>query len=191
MAGRRLLIVIDCQRDFVEGPLGFAEAAALEAPVCEAARACVAEGGDVLFLLDSHEQKYLLTREGRRNPVKHAIKGTPGHALYGKLARLADELTLIQRHAGGRIAPAAYVAEKGAAGGLSAAEIVGQKGPYAVVELCGIETQLSLLCTAVIAAAASPESEILVRRRLVACADREALEASLAMIARLGGKVIP
>ncbi|MBP5618810.1 MAG: isochorismatase family protein [Clostridia bacterium] len=190
MAARRLLVVVDYQRDLVEGPLGFAAAAALEAPLCEAARACAAEGGEVAFLLDTHEQKYLLTREGRTRPVKHAIKGTPGHELYGKVGRLAADLTSVQRRADGRIAPAAVLLEKPAAGGLSLAEYLQKERPYSVIELSGIDTQGSLLAAAVIAQAASPESEIRVDRRRVASADEEALAAALAAIARLGGRVV-
>ena len=190
MAGRRLLVVIDYQRDLVEGPLGFPAAAALEAPLCEAIRACAAEGGEVAFLLDTHEQKYLLTREGRTRPVKHAIRSTPGHDLYGKVGRLAADLTSVQRRADGRIAPAAVLLEKPAAGGLTLAAYLQKARPYPVIELSGIDTQGSLPAAAVIAQAASPESEIRVDRRLIAAPDGEALAASLAMIARLGGRVV-
>ena len=190
MAVRRLLVVIDYQRDLVEGPLGFAAAAALEAPLCEAIRACVAQGGEVAFLMDIHEQKYLLTREGRARPVKHAIRGTPGHDLFGKVGRLAADLTPVQRRADGRIAPAAVLLEKPAAGGISLADYLQKERPFAVVELCGIDTQGSLLAAAVIAQAASPESEIRVDRRLTDAADRETLAATFAAIIRLGGRVV-
>ena len=189
MAGRRLLVVVDYQRDLVEGPLGFDAAVALETPLWEAARACAAQGGDVAFLMDTHEQKYLLTREGRTRPVKHTIRGTPGWQLYGRLARLAADLTSVQRRPDGRIAPAAALLEKPAPGGLSLADYIREKGPFAVVELCGVETQFSLLSAAVIARAASPESEIRVDRSLVADNDPAALEASLAMLTRLGATV--
>ena len=189
MAGRQLLVVVDYQRDLVEGTLGFEGARALEAPLCEAVRACVAAGGDVVFLLDTHEQKYLLTREGRHRPVKHAIAGTPGHDLFGKLARLAADLSTAQRRPDGRIAPAAVVLEKPAPGGLSLADHLKNARPYAVIELCGLETQQAVLAAAVVAQAASPDSEIRVDRRRVAAPDEEALDASLSLIARLGGTV--
>ena len=174
MARRRLLVVVDYQRDLVEGPLGFDAARALEKPLGQALRGVVAEGGEAVVLMDTHEQKYLLTPEGRVRPVKHTIRGTPGWALSGKLDRFA---------------PAAPLLEKAAPGGTALADYIRQKGPFAVIELCGIDSQGGVLAAAVIAQAAAPESEILVDRRLVA-AHAVATEATFVLLKRLGVRVI-
>ena len=92
MIAKKLLVVVDYQRDFVDGSLGFEAAKLLEDPICERVSEYYANGGDVVFTMDTHEQKYLLTNEGKHLPVKHCIKGTPGWELYGETARACAEV---------------------------------------------------------------------------------------------------
>lgn len=42
--------------------------------------------GRVFYTLDTHEDDYLSTQEGKHLPIPHCIKGTPGHDVYGKTA---------------------------------------------------------------------------------------------------------
>ena len=109
MASKKLLIVVDYQRDFVDGSLGFAGAEKLEQPICDKIREYTAAGDDVIFTMDTHEQKYLLTNEGRHLPVKHCIKGTPGWPLYGKVADLAAGRTHIEKPSFGSVALAEWL----------------------------------------------------------------------------------
>lgn len=164
MAGKKLLIVVDYQRDFVDGSLGFAGAEKLEQPICDKIRGYTAAGDDVIFTMDTHEQKYLLTNEGKHLPVKHCIKGTPGWQLYGKVADLAAGRTLIEKPTFGSVALAEWLKGK----------------HYSVIELCGLVSSICVISNAVIAKAASPESEIIVDARCTAGADerlhREALD---------------
>ena len=72
----KILIVVDMQKDFIDGALGTAEAAAIVAAV--AARIAAGRGELVLFTQDTHGADYLDTPEGKKLPVPHCIKGTPG-----------------------------------------------------------------------------------------------------------------
>ena len=83
------LIVVDFQNDFVCGSLGFPAARELDGRICEKIAAARAEGGEVVFTLDTHFADYLETQEGRRLPVEHCIKGTEGHLIYGQTAKAA------------------------------------------------------------------------------------------------------
>ena len=73
----KLLVVIDMQNDFVTGVLGTKEAQEILPLVNEK----IAQAQRVIYTLDTHEENYLSTQEGRKLPVPHCIKGTWGHAL--------------------------------------------------------------------------------------------------------------
>ncbi|MBE6980751.1 MAG: cysteine hydrolase [Ruminococcaceae bacterium] len=75
---KELLIVVDMQKDFVDGALGTAEAVAIVNNVAEKIRGF---SGDIIVTYDTHGENYLQTREGRYLPVPHCIKGTAGWEL--------------------------------------------------------------------------------------------------------------
>lgn len=82
---KRLLVVIDYQKDFVDGALGFKKAETLEDGIYNKVKEYLDNGDKVLFTYDTHYKNYLETREGKNLPVVHCIEGTDGHELYGKL----------------------------------------------------------------------------------------------------------
>ena len=65
------LFVIDYQKDFVDGALGFPGAEKIDAAI--AARVREYGPGRVWFTRDTHFDDYLSTREGRHLPVPHCI----------------------------------------------------------------------------------------------------------------------
>ncbi|MCL2397742.1 MAG: cysteine hydrolase [Defluviitaleaceae bacterium] len=71
-----VLIVVDMQKDFIDGTLGTNEALAVVANA--AARISCGRGELVLFTQDTHGDDYLDTPEGKKLPVTHCIKGTVG-----------------------------------------------------------------------------------------------------------------
>lgn len=92
---RKLLVVIDYQKDFVDGTLGFEKAKTLEQGICDKVNKYLQNGDKVLFTYDTHYKDYLQTREGKNLPVSHCIKGTNGHNLYEKIKDFsASENTL-------------------------------------------------------------------------------------------------
>ena len=86
----RYLFVIDYQKDFVDGALGFPGAEKLDEKIAAKVRAY--GPGKVLFTRDTHFDNYLQTREGRNLPVVHCIKGTPGWEIYGETAKALEEV---------------------------------------------------------------------------------------------------
>jgi len=72
----KYLIVIDMQKDFVDGSLGTPEAQAIVPNVEKKA----ADGNydKVLFTFDTHYENYMNTLEGKKLPVPHCVKGTAG-----------------------------------------------------------------------------------------------------------------
>ena len=89
----KALVVVDYQVDFVSGALGFPGAEKLEPVILGKIEDCRRNSGQVVFTLDTHGEDYLSTAEGRKLPIPHCIKGTPGHGLYGGLADLLKRLS--------------------------------------------------------------------------------------------------
>ena len=81
-----ILIVVDMQKDFVDGALGTVEAAAIVPAVAEKIRAYRAAGDVVIATRDTHEENYLSTQEGRFLPVVHCVRGTAGWQLDAAVA---------------------------------------------------------------------------------------------------------
>lgn len=81
----KLLVVIDYQKDFVDGALGFKKAETLEDGIYYKIKDYLRNGHKVVFTYDTHYDNYLETREGKSLPVPHCYINTEGHKLYGKL----------------------------------------------------------------------------------------------------------
>ena len=81
----QFLIVVDMQKDFVDGALGSPEAVAVVPAVCEKIRAF---DGDVIVTYDTHAADYLHTAEGVKLPVPHCIKDTDGWQIRAELDAL-------------------------------------------------------------------------------------------------------
>ncbi len=81
----KLLVVIDYQKDFVDGALGFKKAETLEQGIYDKVKKYLENGHKVLFTYDTHFENYLETREGKNLPVPHCYINTESHELYGKL----------------------------------------------------------------------------------------------------------
>ena len=73
---KKLLLIIDYQKDFVDGTLGFPGAEMLDGPIAQKIAAYRASGDDIAFTLDTHGEDYLLTQEGRKLPVAPAGRST-------------------------------------------------------------------------------------------------------------------
>lgn len=144
---KRLLLVIDFQKDFVDGALGFPGADALDGPITQKIAQYRASGDDVLFTLDTHGPDYPDTQEGKRLPVPHCLRGSPGWESYGQVGRSRQ--------------PGDTAVEKAAFPSLELGSWLRGK-EYERVELVGLVSYICVLSNAVVAKAALPEAEIVV-----------------------------
>ncbi len=152
----RVLIVVDYQNDFVNGALGFPGAEALADPIVERIREYRKNGDDIIFTVDTHDEDYMDTQEGRKLPVAHCIRETEGWYLYDKVAQASkdkDEFFC-----------------KATFPSLEMGQWL-EESEYAQVELCGLVSHICVLSNAVIAKAALPEAEIVVDAALTASPD--------------------
>ena len=85
---KRFLVVVDMQKDFVDGSLGSKEACAIVPAAAERIRSF---DGEIFATFDTHFKNYMETAEGRKLPVPHCIKGTDGWALNAEIAKALDE----------------------------------------------------------------------------------------------------
>lgn len=158
---KKLLIVVDMQRDFVDGSLGTQEAQAIVPLVKERILKAGEEGWEVLFTRDTHPADYLQTQEGRNLPVEHCIQGTEGWEIVDELSGFVGRV--IDKPAFGSLELMEYVAE----------------GGYGEVELVGLCTDICVVSNALLIKAAAPELQVKVRRSCCAGVTPASHEAAL------------
>lgn len=156
---KRLLIVVDYQNDFVNGSLGFEKASLLEETICEKIMEYKNNHHDVIYTFDTHNENYLETQEGKNLPVSHCIKGTTGHKLYGKVAKLFDKE--IDKYFEKNTFPSLELA------------LYLQKCHYDEIEFCGLVTNICILCNIVMAKSALPEAKIIINQNATSSFDQK------------------
>lgn len=75
---KKTLIVVDMQKDFIDGALGSKEAVAIVENVKNKIAQYVKNRDEIIFTRDTHQSDYLSTNEGKNLPVEHCIQGTDG-----------------------------------------------------------------------------------------------------------------
>ena len=172
---KRLLLVIDYQKDFVDGSLGFPEAVAIDGAIARKIREYRSRGDVVAFTFDTHTPAYLDSQEGHHLPVTHCVQGTPGWELYGETGSLR--------------VPEDRVFTKPAFGSAELLDWL-RRQPFSAIELCGVVTNICVLSNAVIAKTAQPETPVRVDARCVAGNDPALHDAALAIFASIHVEVL-
>ena len=171
---KKLLVVVDYQKDFVDGALGFAQAAALEQPIADKVEAYRRAGHAVAFTLDTHQADYLSTQEGKNLPVRHCVLGSDGHGLYGRVAGLPQQ--------------GDKVFEKPAFGSAELFDFL-RREAFDSIELVGLVSNICVLANAVLAKTALPEAMIEVDALCTASFDQALHRAALDVLEGLQVRV--
>ena len=176
----KILVVIDYQKDFVDGALGFDEAKILERGIYNKVNEYLKSDHKVLFTYDTHLENYLETREGKNLPVVHCIKGTEGHELYGDLKEFKNRENTI------------HIEKYGF--GLSPEDIIklnNELGSFVnEIEIVGVVTNICVVSNFVMFQSQFREANIKVDASLCASFDKELHNKTLDIIEGLQGKVI-
>ncbi len=137
----KVLVVVDYQNDFVDGSLGFNQSENIAGNIYTLVVNALRNGDLVVFTKDTHGEDYLETREGRFLPVKHCIKGTKGHQLFGELKVFEEE-----------IRPNVIVLEKGDFGCDKLCSAIEEAfgGAPDEIEFCGVVTNICVLSNVVL-----------------------------------------
>ena len=141
----RLLLVVDMQNDFITGSLGTGEAQRIVAAVNNKIKEYKNAGDKIIFTRDTHGEGYLSTQEGRRLPVPHCVKDTPGWEITGAIDTSAGEIW-----------------DKGAFGSVETAEYIAKKIKPDAVEIVGLCTDICVITNALIIKTLMPEVPVLV-----------------------------
>lgn len=143
---KRILVAVDLQNDFIDGSLGTPEARAI---VPAAVRVIEGFDGLVFATLDTHDERYPFTREGRLLPVPHCVKGTRGHE---PAPPVMERLS----------AKGAVFVEKTTFGSAELPELIARAagGDPDEIELIGLCTDICVVSNALLLKARFPEAEI-------------------------------
>ena len=143
---KNILVVVDMQKDFVDGALGSAEACAI---VPAAARKIAAFEGDIFVTYDTHFGNYMDTAEGKKLPVPHCIKGTEGWELNKDIAAALE---------GKKYTPV----EKNTFGSVDLPKLIKKAvgNEKFTVELIGLCTDICVVSNALLIKANFPEAPI-------------------------------
>ena len=162
---KKFLVVVDMQKDFVDGALGSAEALAI---VPAAAKKTAAFDGDIFVTYDTHFDDYMNTAEGKKLPVPHCIKGTDGWALNAEIAAALNgkRYTAVEKNTFGSVKLPMLI--KDAAGGEDIS-----------IELIGLCTDICVVSNALLLKANFPEADIAVDAACCAGVTPEKHEAAL------------
>ena len=105
----KILVVVDMQKDFIDGALGTPEAVAIVPYVKEVIETF---DGKVFFTRDTHFANYMDTQEGKNLPVPHCIQGTPGWEIHPDLEALRTTEAIDKRTFGSSALPQVLAKEE-------------------------------------------------------------------------------
>ena len=74
----KVVVVVDMQKDFIDGALGTPEAQKIVPLVAETIHQLADPNTVIIFTKDTHTDNYMNTLEGKNLPVPHCIEGTGG-----------------------------------------------------------------------------------------------------------------
>ena len=83
----KIMVIVDCQKDFIDGSLGTPEAQAMIPRLIKKINNQKI-GTQFIFTQDTHYDDYMETPEGKALPVPHCIKDTPGWEIDKRLTDL-------------------------------------------------------------------------------------------------------
>lgn len=147
--GKKVLIVVDMQNDFISGSLGTPEAEAIVKMVADKIKNF---DGDVYYTLDTHDESYKSTQEGSYLPVEHCVEGTKGWELAPAIVEAAP-------------IDAERVYCKNQFGSVELAEDLQDFSvayPIESIELVGLCTDICVVSNAILLKAFLPEVPIIV-----------------------------
>lgn len=165
---KKTLIVVDMQKDFIDGSLGTGEAQAILPLVKKKIEEYQKRKDEIIFTRDTHQPDYLQTNEGRNLPVEHCIYGTDGWKIYEGLE-----------------VPGCSYIDKPTFGWLH-----WEDREFEEVELVGLCTDICVVSNALILKAAFPEIEITVDAKCCAGVTPESHKAALETMKMCQVKVV-
>lgn len=145
---KNYLVVVDMQKDFIDGVLGTSEAVEIVEKIVEKMRTF---DGEVIFTRDTHFDNYLETQEGKYLPVPHCKKGSSGWQLQERIAAVKPEnAKIFDKNTFASVELASYLSE------------VNEKEGIEQITFVGVCTDICVISNAMLVKAYMPEVEIVI-----------------------------
>ena len=162
---RKILVVVDMQKDFIDGARGTTEA---EAIVDRAVKVLESYDTKNIFATrDTHQENYLDTQEGKKLPVVHCVEGTPGWEINEKIAAAIKDAVIIDKPTFGSVRLAEELSQ------IAAAE-------ETEITLIGLCTDICVVSNALLIKAFLPDAPVRALASCCAGVTPESHEAALA-----------
>lgn len=151
---KKYLVVVDMQKDFVDGALGTKEACAI---VPAAVKKIRDFDGKIFATFDTHYENYMETAEGRKLPVPHCIKDTEGWQLDRNIAAALakKKFTPVEKLTFGSVDLPGLIRKDA-------------DGEEFTIELIGLCTDICVISNALLLKASFPEAAIAVDEKCCA-----------------------
>lgn len=151
---KKLLLVVDCQKDFIDGALGFEGAKDTIKLIEKEIQTYKSNNDLVWFTLDEHtEEEYKKSIEGKMLPIPHCIKGTDGARLDPSIAK--------------QIGKGNVCVVKDNYGSLVLAKLLEKMSNIAEIKICGLITDICVFANAVLLRSTFNNIPIVIDKKLV------------------------
>lgn len=167
---KKLLIVVDYQKDFVNGSLGFEDAKLLDDHISKLIETYHNHNNDVIFTFDTHYENYLNSQEGQNLPITHCIENSEGWQLYGKVAKQKQKQDLcFKKYTFGSLELGNYLNTK----------------TYESITLVGVVSHICVISNAIICKSALPEAKIYIDTKGIAGSNPDLHQKTLELLRNL------
>lgn len=140
----KVLIVVDMQNDFTTGILGNPETVSVVGKVSDYIKNFRANepDGKIIATLDTHDENYMNTQEGKYLPVPHCIRGTDGWKIVPEIDCILGDCIKF---------------EKITFGAVDLPFAVGRDKNIQEIQIIGVCTDICVISNAMILKSAFPE----------------------------------
>ena len=167
---KKVLVVVDMQNDFIDGPLGNAECQAVVPKVVDVIKN--GEWDEIITTHDTHDEKYMNIQEGKNLPIPHCIFPSNGWALIPEVRDAIEEKS-----------DASINFDKHTFGSIHLSEYLYHKyfsyGNDVEITFVGVCTGICVISNAVIAKSFCPEAKINIVADACACVTPESHKTAL------------
>ena len=164
---KKILIVIDMQKDFIDGSLGTKEALEIVPNVIKKIKTY--DKQNVYATKDTHfDDKYLETQEGKNLRVKHCLKGSEGIEIYKGIKELIDPNHIYEKYTFGSVDLANHIKY-----------LYNKENGKIELEIIGLCTDICVISNALLLKAFIPEIKISLDKTCCAGVTKEKHEAAL------------
>lgn len=136
-----VLVVVDCQNDFITGSLANTEAQRKVPNIVKKIRGF--KGDAIYVTLDTHYSDYLETKEGKALPVVHCIENTEGWELDPNISAALNDASL-------RGIPVVYIKKNTFGSRELGIRVTQHAALNSKIELIGLDTDICVLSNAIL-----------------------------------------